>query len=62
MESWLAKIVDNKDVSDPFVDVRLGKAKLAKTSIILNDLNPIWDEEYRIEVCHFADELVFEVR
>ena len=61
MESWLAKIVDNKDVSDPFVDVKLGPAKLAKTSIILNDLNPVWDEEYRIEVCHFADQLVFEV-
>ena len=43
------------------MDVRLGNAKLAKTSIILNNLNPTWDESYRIEVCHFADELVFEV-
>ena len=62
MESWLAKLVDKKDVTDPFVDVRLGKAKLAKTSIIDNDLNPKWNESYRIEVCHFADHLVFEVR
>jgi phospholipase D1/2 len=62
MESWLAKLVDKKDVTDPFVDVRLGKAKLAKTTIIDNDLNPEWNESYRVEVCHFADHLVFEVR
>ena len=62
MESWLAKLVDKKDVTDAFVDVRLGKAKLAKTTIIDNSLNPEWNESYRVEVCHFADHLVFEVR
>ena len=62
MESWVAKLVDKKDVTDAYVDVRLGKAKLAKTSIIDNDLNPEWNESYRIEVCHFADYLIFEVR
>jgi len=62
MESWLAKMYDKKDVTDPFVDVRLGNAKLVKTSVILNDLNPEWNESYRVEVCHFADELLFEVR
>ena len=62
MESWLAKLVDKKDVTDPFVDVRLGKAKLAKTTIIDNNLNPVWNESYRIEVCHFANQLTFEVR
>ena len=25
MESWLAKIASSKDVTDPFVDVHLGK-------------------------------------
>ena len=59
---WLSKLVDKKDVTDPFVDVRLGKAKLAKTSVVNNDLNPTWDESYRIEVCHFADALTFEIR
>ncbi len=32
------------------------------SSIISNSLNPQWDEDYRIEVCHFAEVLVFEVR
>lgn len=62
MEGWVSKLVDKKDVTDPFVDVRLGKAKLAKTSVVLNSLNPEWNESYRIETCHFGDELSFEVR
>ena len=56
-------MVFNKgDVTDPYVDVRLGKAKLVKTTVILNDLNPKWNESYRTEVCHFADHLSFEIR
>ena len=62
MEGWVSKLVDKGDVTDPFVDVRLGKAKLAKTSVVLNDLNPVWNEQYRIEVCHFANYLNFEIR
>eukprot|EP00096_Caligus_rogercresseyi_P009417 TRINITY_DN3199_c1_g2_i1.p1 TRINITY_DN3199_c1_g2~~TRINITY_DN3199_c1_g2_i1.p1 ORF type:complete len:793 (-),score=244.59 TRINITY_DN3199_c1_g2_i1:864-3242(-) len=62
MEGWLSKVVDSKDLTDAFVDVKLGKAKLAKTSVILNSLNPTWNESYRVEVCHFAEDLVFEIR
>lgn len=54
-------MVDRNDVSDPFVDVILGSAKLAKTRVICNDLNPEWNESYRIDVCHVSDELRFEV-
>jgi hypothetical protein len=39
-----------QDVTDPFVDVKLGNARIAKTSIIDNDLNPRWNETFRIEV------------
>ncbi len=31
MEGWVSKLVDRKDVTDAFVDVRLGPARLAKT-------------------------------
>ncbi len=62
MEGWVSKLVDKKDVTDPFVDVRLGRAKLAKTSVVLNNLNPEWNEMYRVEVCHFAEDLIFEIR
>ena len=40
----------------------LGKAKIAKTSVILNNLNPEWNEFYRIDVCHHAELLTFDVR
>jgi len=62
MESWISGLYDKKDVTDPFVDVRLGNARIAKTSIIDNDLNPVWNETFRIEVCHKADFLLFDVR
>jgi len=62
MENWYSKIYDKKDVTDPFVDVRLGKARIAKTAVITNDLNPKWNEVFRVEVCHRADTLVFDVR
>ena len=62
MDGWIAKLVDKNDVTDPYVDVRLGKAKLVKTSVVVNNLNPVWNESYRVEVCHFADHLVFEVK
>ena len=62
MEGWVSKLVDKGDVTDPFVDVRLGKARLVKTSVVLNNLNPVWNEQYRIEVCHYADHLKFEIR
>ena len=55
-------IPNNLDVTDPFVDVVLGNAKLAKTSVILNDLNPVWNESFCIELCHWAVNLNFEVR
>ena len=59
---WLSKVYDSKDVTDPFVDVRLGKAKLVKSTIIQNNLNPVWNESYKIDVCHYGDQLLFEIR
>ena len=49
MEAWTSKLVNSKDVTDAFVDVKLGSAQLVKTSVIKNDLNPIWNEEYSIQ-------------
>ena len=62
MEGWVSKLVDKGNVTNPNVQVRLGKATLVKTSVIANDLNPIWNESFRIEVCHFAEHLSFDIR
>ena len=50
------------DVTDPFVDVSFENAKLAKTSVVLNDLNPSWKESFTVELCHWGANLNFEVR
>ena len=55
MDSWIAKLYDKNDVTDPFVDVFLGNARLVKTSIVLNDMNPEWNESYNIEVRFVSD-------
>ena len=62
MEGFLSKMVNKKDVTDPFVEIKLGSAKLAKTKMILNSLCPVWNESFRIELCHFGDVLRFEVK
>ena len=49
-------------MTDPFVDVRFENAKLAKTTVVLNDLNPQWNESFSVELCHWGANLNFEVR
>ena len=62
MEGFLSTLVNKQDVTDPFVEIKLESAKLAKTRMILNSLNPVWNENFRIELCHFGDVLRFEVK
>eukprot|EP00561_Arcocellulus_cornucervis_P013843 CAMPEP_0185800912 /NCGR_PEP_ID=MMETSP1322-20130828/1139_1 /TAXON_ID=265543 /ORGANISM="Minutocellus polymorphus, Strain RCC2270" /LENGTH=815 /DNA_ID=CAMNT_0028496577 /DNA_START=50 /DNA_END=2497 /DNA_ORIENTATION=+ len=55
------------DVSDPYVTVDTvarGKktARLIKTSVINDDLNPTWRESFNISLCHEADSLFFAVK
>ena len=61
MEGFLSTLVNKNDVTDPFVEIKLGSAKLGKTRMILNSLNPVWNENFRIELCHVGDVLRFEV-
>ena len=44
------------------MDVSFENAKLAKTSVVLNDLNPSWKESFTVELCHWGANLNFEVR
>ena len=56
-----------KDVSDPFVVVALedenkNSWKLCTTSVIDNDLNPVWNETFRVDICHVAANVIFTVK
>ena len=50
------------DVSDPFVTVKAGSARLVKTRVIDNDLNPVWNEDFYVPVAHYVSSLVFRVQ
>ena len=62
LDMWISKLVNSKDVSDPFVNVKLGKARIAKSAIIDNSLNPQWNESFKVDVCHRASNVIFDVR
>ena len=38
MEGWISKLVDRKDVTDAFVDVKLGNARLVKTRLACHSI------------------------
>lgn len=40
-------------MTDGFVDVKLGNARIAKTRVIDNSLDPEWNETFRVEVNDF---------
>lgn len=59
--------ISKKDVSDPFVVVTLEDIdgepwKVATTQVIDNDLSPVWDESFRVDVCHDVSSITFTVR
>ena len=59
--------LSKKDVSDPFVVVSLedeegGSWKVCTTSVIDNNLNPQWNETFRVDVCHHATSITFTVK
>ena len=54
--------IDADDYTDPFVVGMLGTAKIFKTRHINNTLNPVWNEEFDVYVCHKASSLDINVK
>ncbi|CAL4067307.1 unnamed protein product [Meganyctiphanes norvegica] len=59
--------LSKKDVSDPFVVVELNDIegepwKVATTSVIDNNLNPQWDEHFKVDICHEVSKITLTVR
>ena len=45
------------DWTDPYAVVYLDKTELCKTAYLKNDLNPVWDEIFKVDVCHHASSI-----
>ena len=48
--------------SDPYVTVMLAGAKVARTRVISNDVNPKWNEHFSIPVAHDVHQILFIVK
>ncbi|KAL0366002.1 UNVERIFIED_CONTAM: Phospholipase D delta [Sesamum radiatum] len=48
--------------SDPYVTVCLAGARVARTRIISNSQNPVWEEHFKIPLAHQVSQVEFEVK
>ena len=48
--------------SDPYTTVVLGDARVARTRVISNNVNPVWKEHFQIPVAHHVRDIVLEVK
>ncbi|XP_042035647.1 phospholipase D delta-like isoform X2 [Salvia splendens] len=48
--------------SDPYVTVCLAGARVARTRVISNSQNPVWDEHFKIPLAHPVSQIEFEVK
>ncbi len=49
------------DLTDAYVTCSLGTARLCKTKVVDNSLQPQWHESFNIYVCHWAQHLTLNV-
>ena len=52
----------NKDRSDPYVSLEIGKIRLLKTAVVNDNLNPKWNEYFRADVAQVAENLLFRIK
>ncbi|KAL3641645.1 hypothetical protein CASFOL_012460 [Castilleja foliolosa] len=48
--------------SDPYVTVCLAGARVARTRVISNSQNPVWDEHFKIPIAHPVSQVEFQVK
>jgi len=58
----IGKLVDAKDVTDPFVTGYLGPCKVLMTSVKDNTMEPVWNEKFHVPVCHMTDNFVLKIQ
>lgn len=53
--------ISRGDWTDPYVQIELDGTELCKTEYLKNNLNPVWDEKFSVDVCHHASSLQVKV-
>ena len=54
--------ISRGDLTDPYLEVKIDNTSLLKTSVKKNCLNPVWDEQFSVPVCHSCIELEIKVK
>uniref|UniRef100_A0A0K2T5Y1 phospholipase D n=1 Tax=Lepeophtheirus salmonis TaxID=72036 RepID=A0A0K2T5Y1_LEPSM len=54
--------IDRKDKTDAYVSGSLGESTIFKTKYVPNSLNPRWNENFSILVCHHASSLRIDLK
>jgi len=53
--------ISRGDWTDPYVVIFLDKTEICKTAYLQNNLDPVWDEIFSVDVCHHASSLRVKV-
>ena len=56
-----ASFFNRKDKSDPYVEAYIDGYRLVKTSIMKDNLNPVFNEEFFCPVAHYTENIMFKV-
>ena len=56
-----ASLFNRRDKSDPYVEAYIDGYRLVKTSVIKDNLNPVFNEEFFCPVAHYTENIRFKV-
>ncbi|KAI7729385.1 hypothetical protein M8C21_018646 [Ambrosia artemisiifolia] len=52
----------DKNTSDPYVTIAITSAVIGKTYVIKDTEHPVWNQEFNVQVAHYASEIHFLVK
>ncbi|KAL0331337.1 UNVERIFIED_CONTAM: Phospholipase D beta 1 [Sesamum angustifolium] len=56
------KLMNKLETSDPYVTISVGGAVIARTYVIEDNENPVWDQHFHVPVAHYGTEVLFVVK
>ncbi|KAL0312683.1 UNVERIFIED_CONTAM: Phospholipase D beta 1 [Sesamum radiatum] len=56
------KLMNKVETSDPYVTISVGGAVIARTFVIEDNEDPVWDQHFYVPVAHYGTEVLFVVK